>query len=92
VLLSDTPHAGFTGADGYKNLVVLGDAGDTIDFRDFDPDGGGPIPGTRGSSWPQTGTSRTKRRLLLLSLQLDAERKRFASVAIDADMTVLLAS
>ncbi len=38
---SDTPNAAFTGADSHNNLVVQGDAGDTLQLDDFDPDGGG---------------------------------------------------
>ncbi|GJD93595.1 Ig-like domain-containing protein [Methylobacterium iners] len=50
---SDTPNATFTGAASHNSLVVTADVGDTLDLRDFDPDGAGP---TVAALWSQTGS------------------------------------
>ena len=88
---SDTPNANFTGADSHKNLVVLGDAGDVLDLRDFDPDGGGTVP---GYEW---GLTASDKKLdgsaggTFDFYNLIRDSNVVASVAVDAEMTVLLA-
>ncbi|MCP4380337.1 MAG: hypothetical protein GY798_02760, partial [Hyphomicrobiales bacterium] len=85
---SETPNADFTGADSHQNLVILGDAGDTVDFDDFDPGGGAPVyawvaddtnvalDGTAGGDFDV--------------YNLERGGVVVASVAVDEDMTILL--
>ncbi len=86
---SDTPNAGFTGADGNRNLVVYGDAGDKLDLRDFDPDGGGPIA---GYAWSLVASGKHLDGSAgggFNSYDLVRAAEVVASVAVDSDMTVL---
>ncbi|MCP4385047.1 MAG: hypothetical protein GY798_27150, partial [Hyphomicrobiales bacterium] len=88
---SDTPNADFTGADSHKNFVVLGDTGDTIDFRDFDPDGGGTVP---GYEWQLDVSDKNLDGSAggdFDFYNLVRDGNTVASAAVDADMTVLLA-
>ena len=87
---SDTPNAAFTGATSHNSLVILGDAVDTVSLEGFDPDGGGPsapyqwqlvasdrkLDGTAGGAYD------------LYALVRDSAV--LASVAIDADIAILL--
>ncbi|MCP4307776.1 MAG: hypothetical protein GY788_23465, partial [bacterium] len=85
---SDTPNADFTGADSHNNLVVLGDAGDTLDLDDFSPGGGAPdytwaldvadvaLDGAPGGDFDV--------------YNLERDGIVVASVAVDEDMTILL--
>ena len=86
---SDTPNPDFTGADSHKSLVIYGDAGDTLQLDDFDPDGGGPVA---GYTWQlaasdqhldgSAGGGFDLYNLVRSSVVL-------ASVAVDADMLVV---
>ncbi|MEP2927352.1 MAG: hypothetical protein ABJP31_25070, partial [Bauldia litoralis] len=87
---SDTPNAAFTGAGSHKNLVITGDAGDTLDLNDFDPDGGGPVS---GYAWSLVASDQMldgsgSGDFDIYNLVRDA--KVVASVAVDSDMAVLL--
>jgi len=88
---SDTPNAAFTGADSHRNLVVYGETGDTLDLRDFDPDG---IGVSAPYLWQLEATGRNLADTAaggfkLYNLMRDGDV--VASVAVDADMNVLLA-
>lgn len=83
---SDTPHAGFTGADSHKRLVIHGDAGDSLDLVDFDPGSGGAY------EWGLVASDRTLDGSAgggFDFYNLVRNSAVVASVAVDADMTIL---
>ncbi|MCP4304463.1 MAG: hypothetical protein GY788_06205, partial [bacterium] len=85
---SDAPNGDFTGADSHKNLVILGDAGDTVDLDDFDPGGGSSVytwvADDTGVNLDGSGGGGFD------TYNLTRDGSTLASVAVDADVTLLI--
>jgi hypothetical protein len=86
--LSDLPNAGFTGADSHRNLVVLGDAEDTLSLLGLE--------GTGGKAAFEWALAASDRHLDGSDgggydfYNLQRSGIVVASVAVDSDMTLLV--
>ena len=84
---SSTPHSGFTGAASHNSLVVYGDAGDTLQLDDFDPGTGAAYQWQLAASGRNLDGSAGGGFDLYNLVRASAV---LASVAVDADMAVVL--